>query len=92
MKQYKNIEAGERICVSGWVLVHRETGEPVRSGERVHTVKAYSGGAITIANGTPPQAPRDSGVVWCNLQGKEFGLRKYGLRWVKLDSEGNPLL
>ena len=92
MKVYKNIESGERIRVSGWALVHRLTGEPVRSGQRVHTVKGYYGGAITITNGTPPQASREAGVVWCNLQGKEFNVRKYGLRWVKLDSEGNPLL
>ena len=91
MKQYKNIEIGERIRVSGWALVHRSTHEPVRSGERVYTVKEYHGASILVTNGTPPQAKRESGVVWCPMWGKEFNVRKYGLKWVKLNGEGEPI-
>ena len=88
-KEYKPIQIGEPIRVSGWALVHADTKVTVISGEKVYT--KHNGPAIHAGNGTPPQAKRDGGTVWCPMWDKEFVARRFGLRWVKLDSEGEPL-
>lgn len=88
---YQDLDTGERVCVSGWGLYHKDTREPVRSGEFVQSTLSIKDPSISITSGRPPQAPRDRGVVWCPRWHKEFKPQRYGLKWVKLGSEGEPL-
>lgn len=91
MKQYKDIDKGKRIHVSGWALISTHTGEPVLSGQRVYTLDTGKNGVATVTNGTPPFSADDEGCIWCGALRDELKPRRFGLRWVKLDSEGEPL-
>jgi hypothetical protein len=92
MKTYKNIESGERIHVSGWALVHRLTSEPVLSGQSVYSADALKNGHAVVTSGAPPAEDMPDGAIWCALLKDVMNPHRFGLRWVKLDSEGNPLL
>lgn len=91
MNPYKDIEAGKPIRVSGWGLYHVDSRAPVLSGDCVYNNTSAQHHSIIVTNGKPPQASRDRGLVWCPRWYKEFKPRPYGLKWVKLDSEGEPL-
>ena len=92
MRTYKPIEAGEPIRVGGWLLVKRLTNEPVLSGQSVYSVDALKNGHAVVTSGAPPAEDMPAGALWCALLKDAMTPQRFGLRWVKLDSEGNPLL
>ncbi len=92
MRTYKPIEAGEPIRVGGWLLVHRLTSEPVLSGQSVYAADALKNGHAVVTSGAPPAEDMPDGALWCALLKDVMNPQRFGLRWVKLDSEGNPLL
>ena len=85
----KTVEVGKPIRISGWALVHVDTREGVISGEAVYPLFKNTG--IHPTGGVVPESNRDAGTVWCPMRGEEYGVRQFGLRWVKLDSEGEYL-
>jgi hypothetical protein len=91
MNPYKDIEAGKPIRVSGWGLYHAFNGQPVLSGDCVYTLEKDKPAAAIVTSGTPPLSGKDEGYIWCRVLRDELTPRSYGLKWVKLDSEGEPL-
>ena len=91
MHAYKDIEVGKPIRVSGWALYCVGTSSPVLSGDRVYTLEKDKPAAAHVTSGTPPLSGEDEGYIWCRVLRDELAPRPYGLKWVKLDSDGEPL-
>lgn len=92
MRAYKVIEPNKPIRMSGWALVKRSTLEQVFAGQNVYSADALKNGHAVVVGGAPPTEDAPDGVLWCALLRDVMPAPRFGLQWVKLDSEGNPVV
>jgi len=61
------------IKVKNWILVHADTGVPVKQGEKV--------GDFHIEGGRPPHKPSSTGRVWVKEYSQEYFPTVFKLKW-----------
>ena len=61
------------ITVDNWILVHADTGVPVKQNEKVEDCH--------ITGGRPPHKPSSTGRVWVEEYSQEYFPTVFKLKW-----------